>query len=124
MPTAAATSRSVRMDLEKWVILSFSPMLRVAGAKPPGERRETRKRETVLWLQHAVRDAAQGDTLNAMVRGGVGCVRVESDPLLSKHVFSLFHVFLMFLLLSLPFFSFVNDLSLSDLSLSAPISRH
>lgn len=68
------------------------------------ERGGRYERETVLWLQQLVRDAAQGDTLNAMVRGGVGCVRVESDPLLSKHVFSLFPVFLMFLLLSLPFF--------------------
>lgn len=79
----------------------------------------------MLWLQQAGRAAAPGNTLNAVVRGGVVGVRVESNPLLSKHVFSHFAVFLMFLLLSLPcFFSLVSDLSLSDLSLSAPTSRH
>lgn len=63
------------------------------------------------------RDAAQGNALDAKVRSGMVCVRIESNLLLSKHVLSHFAIFLMFMLLSLPFFyPFASDLSLSDLS--------
>lgn len=75
------------------------------------------------WLQQPGRDAAQGNTPNAMVRSGAVCVRVESHPLLAcflsfcclPYVSASFFAF---------FFSFASDLSLSDLSLSVPISRH
>lgn len=86
---------------------------------------EIKPREGVLWLQQPGRDAAQGNTPNAMVRSGVVCIRVESNPLLTcflsfcclPYVSASFFAFFFF-------FAFVSDLSLSDLSLSVPISRH
>lgn len=74
------------------------------------------------WLQQAGRDAAQGNMPNAMIRTGVLCIKVGPNPLLSKNVFSHFAVFLMFLLLSLPFFPIVSYLS--GFSVRAPVSRH
>lgn len=82
-------------------------------------------REVMLWLQQAGRDSAQGNMLNAMRRTGMLYIKVCSNPLLSKHVVSHFAVFLVFLLLSLPFFSLtVSYLSISDFSLRASVSRH
>lgn len=57
-----------------------------------------------MWLQQAGRDSAQGNMLNEMRGTGMLYIKVWSNPLLSKHVVSHFDVFLMFLLLSLPFF--------------------
>ena len=119
VPVAAALGRGIFMDLERHVILPLSPLLCVTMRS----LLETGGHTKESWLQEPRRDAAQGNMLKAMVRGGVVRIRVKSKPLLSKRFLSfccLPYVSASFFV----FFSSVSDLSLSDLSSSVPRNRY